>query len=206
MEVILEKFWNSSLHSLGVYSLHCTIMHWWSQRTAYAGHALHSNNSHKDGFSLVFCVTCFSFSPSSFFSLVSPLHNPLSYKLRLSLLPEMTPCYAHFPPCNDSTHIIAPRNTCSTTKRQSFGNKPHHYQLLCDPRAPLGGTDKSLQKHLLGWGVWSWDNTQWALPIQQSIIHCLLVCTYVHLIYNKACFISLPAWFAQGQHCTNPKV
>lgn len=40
-----------------------------------------------------------------------------------------------------------------------------------------------------GEGEWSWDNTPRALPIRQSIIHRLLVCMYVHLIYHKACFI-----------------
>lgn len=33
------------------------------------------------------------------------------------------------------------------------------------------------------------NNTQQALPIQQSITHCLLVCMCVHLIYRKAQFI-----------------
>lgn len=161
-----------------MYSLHCTIIHCWSQHTAYPGHALCSNNSHVGGPFLLFCFTHFSLPPS-FFTLFSPfMYNPLSYILRLSL--RWHPARHTFPPA--AQHIIA-LGPLAPLPRDS-GNKPRHYQLLCDPRAPQGGTEAPL-----GWGEWSWDNTQWALPIRQSIIHCLLVCVFVHLIYNKACFI-----------------
>lgn len=115
-----------------MYSLHCTIIHCWSQHTAYPGHALRSNNSHVGGPFLFFCFTHFSLPPS-FFTLFSPfMYNPLSYILRLSL--RWHPARHTFPPA--AQHIIA-LGPLAPLPRDS-GNKPPSLSVTLWPQGTSG--------------------------------------------------------------------
>lgn len=100
-----------------------------------------------------FAATTVMWVDLSFSSVLPIFHFPLlSLLLSLLLLIIPFPTYlgslcslrGHpakhtFPPAMAAQHIIA-LGTLAPLLRGS-GNKPRHYQLLCDPRAPQGGTE-----------------------------------------------------------------